>query len=700
MKGVFKMERQKHAQKVMVLGVDGLDPRFSRRMVNEGKMPNLAKIIERGACREDLVLLGGHPTITPPMWTTLATGAYANVHGITGFYRQHPDDLSAVTYALDSRDCHAEQVWNCTAESGLKTLVFHWPGSSWPPSSDSENLFVIDGTSPGSLGMATSQTEGDLLFAAAAVVNEAKYISRADPNVIAQCVVEELPERSKTSGWDLCDSQLIDKMSVCGDCNENRFEALTNIMPQIDLVQSYIKEPKNWEIDVPADAKETIILLSRGLIRRPALLLKNAEGKYDQLAIYKNKKTAEPIVVLQQGVVVGNIIDEGFNKKDEKFTVTRTMKLLEVAEDGSAMKVWISAAMNVNVYDTWHPQRMYDYIKETCGPTPPTANIYEQTEELHQCMMAGWTFTIDWQVKAMHEIIKREGIDVVFSHMHNVDLINHTFIRNLSETTRGVMKQMGITDLDHATYLRWQEELYTLTDNYLGEFLHFMDEGWTVIVTSDHAQVTPYHVSYSGLGNTTGYTVQLFEQWGFLARIVDENGKKTDEIDWSKTKAITNRSADVWINLKGRNTHVQSDGTVVEGIVDPADKYELEEEIMTKMYELKHPMTGKRVVSLAVRNKDAVHFGLGGPECGDIVYFVAEGYNGDHGDSLSTFSGPENTSVSPIFVGAGPGFKQGYYTDRIIRQVDVAPTISALLGVRFPAQCEGSPAYQILDWEF
>ncbi|MBQ2995190.1 MAG: alkaline phosphatase family protein, partial [Peptococcaceae bacterium] len=150
-------ERQRHVQKgIMVLGVDGMDPRYTRYMVDQGKMPAMAEYIKRGACREDLVLLGGHPTITPPMWTTLATGCYANVHGITGFYRQHPEDLSAVCYALDSRDCKAEQIWNVTAENGIKTLVFHWPGSSWPPSSKSENLFVADGTSPGAMGMATS----------------------------------------------------------------------------------------------------------------------------------------------------------------------------------------------------------------------------------------------------------------------------------------------------------------------------------------------------------------------------------------------------------------------------------------------------------------------------------------------------------------------------------------------------------------
>ena len=46
--------------------------------------------------------------------------------------------------------------------------------------------------------------------------------------------------------------------------------------------------------------KRIYILLSGGLIRRPALLLKNEEGIYDHIAIYKNKKKApEPMVTMK-----------------------------------------------------------------------------------------------------------------------------------------------------------------------------------------------------------------------------------------------------------------------------------------------------------------------------------------------------------------------------------------------------------------
>ena len=75
------MKREVISDKIMVLGVDGLDPRLSRKYIKEGKMPNLQKIVEQGAQREDLVLLGSQPTVTPPQWTTLATGANPVVHG-------------------------------------------------------------------------------------------------------------------------------------------------------------------------------------------------------------------------------------------------------------------------------------------------------------------------------------------------------------------------------------------------------------------------------------------------------------------------------------------------------------------------------------------------------------------------------------------------------------------------------------------
>ena len=104
----------------------------------------------------------------------------------------------------------------------------------------------------------------------------------------------------------------------------------------------------------------------------------------------------------------------------------------------------------------------------------------------------------------------------------------------------------------------------------------------------------------------------------------------------------------------------------------------------------------EKIIDCALRNKDAYLLGLGGPESGDIIYFITDMYNYDHADSLSTCYGCADTSSSPIFMAAGQGIKAGYTTNRVIREVDVAPTIAALVGVRMPRECEGAPIYQIL----
>ena len=74
------------------------------------------------------------------------------------------------------------------------------------------------------------------------------------------------------------------------------------------------------------------------------------------------------------------------------------------------------------------------------------------------------------------------------------------------------------------------------------------------------------------ISDMAGVNVRLMQELGFTEMIKDENGEDTYEIDWSKTKALQSRGNHIYINLKGRDEF---------GIVDPADKYELEEEIMT-----------------------------------------------------------------------------------------------------------------------
>ena len=694
------MTNRKNAltQKVFVLGVDGLDPRYSNKMLREGKMPNLQKFIDRGSCREDLVLLGGHPTVTPPMWTTLACGCYANVHGITAFNRQG-SDLDKQTFNFDSRNCAAEPMWDVLVENGIKTAIVHWPGNSWPPTKDSEYLMVCDGSTPGGLGMSAANLGQEFCAVADVKIPNVTFAPSATADLDKACVIDPEMFEKNNDGKDMMagmrDLQGIEFSPFITNYSEGQAGQQTD--DRLSLALSPVKEANGWAVEVPDDAKEFTLLLSKGFIRRPGLILKNENGEYDRVALYKNKKEAEPFVVLLEGVMTGQIYDQAV-VRDEHKDANYSMKLLKCAKDGTHVEIYISTAMDMHADYIFYPSSLFYEIAENVGYISPCSVVGNHDPKIVlDCMMDCWNLTVDWQADLIHYLIEQKGAQAVFSHMHNIDLQEHRFIRYMVDTA-------GYEQGDPEMYRNFMDELYMQTDRYLGRFLHLLDEGWSIIITSDHAQVCPAHKP--PLIGDTGINVIVMEELGYTAMQRDENGEfirsqwGQPQIDWYNTKAVASRECNIYLNIKGRNKHTLPDGTVVDGIVDPADQYELEEQLMTDLYGYKDPVTGKRVIALALRNKDAVLLGYGGPECGDICYWVSEGYNIDHADGLSTAYGECETSLSPIFVAAGRGFKEGFKTDRWIRQVDVAPTIATLMNVRMPAQCEGAPVYQIFDVEF
>ena len=681
------------ASKVAVLGVDAMDPRLTRKYIDMGIMPNTKKLLEAGAAREDLVLLGALPTVTPPQWTTLATGAYPSTHGITAFYRQG-GDLDMVNLNFDSTKCHAEQMWNVTAEAGKKTLVWHWPGSAWPPSSDSENLHVVDGTSPGGVNMSSAQVDGEFIVMASDKNDTIEYRSGAMTDAKVPCVVTGLGDdkpKQKSGGMASLMQRKMEDGFRLYIVNPNKDgQGGSNAIPA-DIAFSSIKPAEKWAAEIPADAKEFVVLLSGGLIRRPALVLKGEDGKYDHIAIYKNKKQLEPMVTIKNREYVRDIVDDCM-KGDDMIKASRDMRVLEIAEDGSKVKMWVSASMNIEADMMWHPRALYKEIVDNVGyPSPCSTLGFGDFELIYDCMHQCWEHVADFQADSLNYLMENNDYEVVFSHFHAPDLQKHMFIRDLAKGTENTTAEQ---------YEFIMQEIYRQTDRYLGKFMHFLDKGWTLMVVSDHAQVCPKY-GLRGLGDT-GCNIQIMEELGYTVREVNpETGKKKRRMDWTKTTAVANREMHIYLNIKGRNQHVVKDAegndVVIDGLIDPADQYEWEEKIITDLYNIKDKETGKRIIAWALRNRDAIALGLGGPDSGDIIYCMAEGYEHDHDDSMATALGECDTSAGPIFMAAGPGIKKGIYTDRMIRQVDVAPTIASIMGLRMPAQCEGAPIYQIIE---
>ncbi|MCC9608026.1 alkaline phosphatase family protein [Blastopirellula sp. JC732] len=69
-------------RRVVVLGLDGLDHGLTSRLLSEGKLPNLAKLQQRGSFHS---LASTLPPISPVAWSTFQTGVNPGKHNIFDF---------------------------------------------------------------------------------------------------------------------------------------------------------------------------------------------------------------------------------------------------------------------------------------------------------------------------------------------------------------------------------------------------------------------------------------------------------------------------------------------------------------------------------------------------------------------------------------------------------------------------------------
>ena len=112
----------------VLIGLDGatfdvLDP-----LMQEGVMPFLAKFMARGV-RATLTSI--IPPLTPPAWTSLATGRRPGHHGIFDFFLREPDGPH-IRFA-SSKDVHTETIWSMASRHGHRVTALNFPVMFPPP---------------------------------------------------------------------------------------------------------------------------------------------------------------------------------------------------------------------------------------------------------------------------------------------------------------------------------------------------------------------------------------------------------------------------------------------------------------------------------------------------------------------------------------------------------------------------------------
>lgn len=113
------------APKVVLVGIDGADWSVIEPLLEAGELPVFEKMRREGAHG---VLHASGPLLSPPIWTTIATGKPLAEHGIDGFFYEAE---SGEEVLVDSSRRRVSALWNWMTPL-RKTVGFAGWWASWP----------------------------------------------------------------------------------------------------------------------------------------------------------------------------------------------------------------------------------------------------------------------------------------------------------------------------------------------------------------------------------------------------------------------------------------------------------------------------------------------------------------------------------------------------------------------------------------
>jgi len=123
--------------RVLIIGMDGATPSLIIPWTNDGKLPNISRLMKKGNYG---ALLSTIPPITPPAWTSFMTGVNPSKHGIFDFVDKVPGSYN-FRY-INARMRRVPSIWQHLSGLGLSVGVLNVP-MTFPP--EEVNGFMISG---------------------------------------------------------------------------------------------------------------------------------------------------------------------------------------------------------------------------------------------------------------------------------------------------------------------------------------------------------------------------------------------------------------------------------------------------------------------------------------------------------------------------------------------------------------------------
>jgi predicted AlkP superfamily phosphohydrolase/phosphomutase len=634
------------AQKLVILGFDGMDPTLTARWMKEGKLPALARLSAQGGFYR---LETTHSPGSPTAWASFATGVNAGKHNIYDFLVRN-----TATYLPDLAMVKREParfIFNYIPVRAPKLTSTRGGTSFW--------------VTAGRAGVRSSILTVPVTFPP-----------------------EDVPNGELLSGLPLPDIRgtmgtfyyFATDLSRYEEGNTEFGGILKRLAFQDSTAQAEIVGPPNPIARQQGRDEE---------LRLPFTIRWNHEARSANIDI--------------QGQTIH------LNERDWSrwINVDFNVNLL-VRIHGMTQFYLIKAGQELQLYVApvnWHPANppvamsspasFANELYERLGPYR-TLGWPEATWPLNEDRIDEATFMDD---------LDRAFNDRAAAILNRIDAKNWDLLVGVIETTDRVQHMMWrLLDQQHPMYepelARIHgaaiEKIYQRADAFVAEVLRHLEPGTIVMIVSDHG----FHSFRWAVNLNTwlverGYMV-LQGQVPGQKKLDDLFGGGTfwENVDWSRTRAYAMGLGQIYVNLRGREG---------KGIVSEGEEYErLLDSLIIDLMNFLDPRSQDRVVA-SVYKKSEIYSGPFLKEAPDLQVGLEEGYRTSWQTALG--GAPANVIEPNMRKWSGDHGSFDYKatpgvlitnrraTSNETRIIDIAPTVLKYFGVTIPADVDGKPLF-------
>jgi predicted AlkP superfamily phosphohydrolase/phosphomutase len=682
--------------RVVILGFDGVDADLTRRWMDEGKLPHLARLREEGTFSP---LRSTVPSQTPVSWSTFATGLNPGRHTIFDFLKRDPRTYQPSFAAFS------------------------------------------EGTEPFLWGTRTPAVLAAILFLAVALVLflVLKLFRRKTP--LSAVVAGVLGLVAAGAGYWMADEWLPEQRPVV---HNNRkgvtfWQYLGDHGKRVRVIRVPVTYPPerypHGELLSGLGTPDLSLRIGKPFYFTSELFFTPLGGGDSSLEVVE--------LVDNQGEIPTEIVDPPNELFPDGEKFISIPMILTVADDRSSLDIevsgnrltlepgqwsdWVRFTFRFNplvalhgigrfrllelkpevklylspiqfdptdlppTFDITAPPGFVDHLTDrfglfkTIGWSSDTWSIEEGTLDEKVFLEDTW-FTVDKYEEMLLGLLEDEDWDVLVDYFEFTDRIQHVFYRHFDP------RHPLYTEAGGAKWGNTILEAYQRMDSIVGEVMERLPEGAVLFVVSDHGfssfrRGMNYNtwLAVNGYMRLTGENENrenledLFDQGDFFANV-----------DWSRTRAYALGLGEIYINLAGREA---------QGIVQPGEEYDgLLREIREGLESYVDPVTGEHPVAHVWTRDEA--YGVYDPDLiPDLIPSNTEGYRVGWRDSLGGIAREiveDNTRIwSGDHCSVYPPLVEGILFSN--RELDVAqaymgdvmPTLLELYGLEPPTRLDG-----------